>query len=561
MKRLYAIFFSLISYSSVVAQMGVLDASFVTGTGANNIVYTSNLQTNGKIIIGGIFNNYNGTTGQNRIARLNTDGSLDATFTIGTGANQTIISSEIQPADGKILIGGNFTSYNGTNRSRIARLNTDGTIDLTFDPGAGVNSSVFDIEVQPDGKIILVGNFTTANFLNRNYIIRLNADGSIDNTFNIGIGTNAYIWSVARQPSDGKLIICGNFTTYNGVAANRVARINTDGTIDNTFNVGAGANDIAYRVVLQPDGKALVGGAFTTFDGVPAGRLVRLNTDGTQDASFNLGAGADDEVWAITVLPNNRIMIGGLFSNVDGLLRPKIAKLNSNGTVDLNFVPTTGASNIVRNILVQTDNNLVICGNFITYNGTTANRIARVINNYPLPVELISFKGNAMNAFNEILWSTSSEINSIGFDVERSADGLHFETIGFVESHANSQVVNQYHFIDQQLRLNTYQYRLKIKDIDGKYTYSDVITLSNSKTQGQLFVYPNPVIDVMHIQSDIELKKASFIIYDMTGHQVRSFSNIEGLQTSFSLESLAQGLYVGELRNGQTVQRYSFAKK
>ncbi|MBP6625114.1 MAG: delta-60 repeat domain-containing protein, partial [Chitinophagaceae bacterium] len=118
MKRLYAIFFSLISYTSVVAQMGVLDASFVTGTGANNIVYTSNLQTDGKVIIGGIFNNYNGTTGQNRIARLNTDGSLDATFTIGTGANQTIISSEIQPADGKILIGGNFTSYNGTARSR-----------------------------------------------------------------------------------------------------------------------------------------------------------------------------------------------------------------------------------------------------------------------------------------------------------------------------------------------------------------------------------------------------------------------------------------------------------
>ncbi len=561
MKRLYAIFFSIISYASVQAQMAVLDASFVTGTGANNIVYTSNLQTDGKVIIGGIFNNYNGTTGQNRIARLNTNGSLDASFTIGTGANQTIISSEIQPADGKILIGGNFTSYNGTSRARIARLNNDGTIDLTFDPGTGVNSSVFDIEVQPDGKIILVGNFTTANSLVRNYIIRLNADGSIDNTFNIGLGTNGYIWSVARQPIDGKLIICGNFTTYNGATANRVARINTDGTLDNSFNVGLGANNVALRVVLQPDGKALIGGTFTAFDGTAVGRLVRLNTDGTQDATFNIGAAADDEVYGITVLPNNKIMIGGLFSNVDGLSRPKIAKLNSNGTVDLNFVPATGASNIVRNILVQSDNNLVICGNFITYDGTTANRIARIINNFPLPVELSSLKGNAMNTYNEILWSTSSEINSLGFDVERSADGLHFETIGFVESHANSQVVNPYQFIDQQLRLNTYQYRLKIKDIDGKYTYSDVITLSNSKAQGQLYVYPNPVTDVMHIQSNVELKKASFVIYDMTGHQVRSFSNIEGLQTSFSLGSLAQGLYVGELRNGQSVQRYSFTKK
>ena len=117
------------------AQQRTLDLTFNPtdigiGNGANGIIRTTSIQSNGKIIIGGDFTSFIGTS-RNYIARLNTDGTLDSTFNPGTGTNGIIYSSSIQ-SDGKIIIGGDFTSFNGTERYHIARLNTDGTLDTNF---------------------------------------------------------------------------------------------------------------------------------------------------------------------------------------------------------------------------------------------------------------------------------------------------------------------------------------------------------------------------------------------------------------------------------------------
>jgi uncharacterized delta-60 repeat protein len=160
------------------------DRGFGFGDGANGATYTTAIQSDGKIVIGGNFTSYNGTA-SNYIARLNTDGSLDGGFNPGTGANNYILTTRVQ-SDGKIIIGGHFTTYNGTARNRIARLNTDGSLDAGFNPGTGADSYIGTTAIQSDGKIIIGGGFTSYNGTARNYIARLNTDGSLDAGFNPG---------------------------------------------------------------------------------------------------------------------------------------------------------------------------------------------------------------------------------------------------------------------------------------------------------------------------------------------------------------------------------------
>src|SRR6185369_14420460 len=118
---------------------------------------------------------------RNHIARLNSDGTLDSSFLVpGSGVNGDVGSLALQ-ADGKTVIGGVFTSVNGTTRNGIARLNSDGTLDTSFlAAGSGTNSSVLAIAVQSDGKIVIGGFFTSVNGTTRNGAARLNVDGTLD---------------------------------------------------------------------------------------------------------------------------------------------------------------------------------------------------------------------------------------------------------------------------------------------------------------------------------------------------------------------------------------------
>jgi uncharacterized delta-60 repeat protein len=157
------------------------------------------IQSDGKILVGGSFTTYKGLT-QNYIVRLNTDGSLDSTFDVGVGFDNQVRAITIQP-DGKILVGGNFTTYKGLTQTRIVRLNTDGSLDSTFDVGTGFNTLVLSLLTQSDGKILVGGNFSTYKGLTQNFIARLNIDGSLDSTFNIGTGFNSTVFEISSVSS------------------------------------------------------------------------------------------------------------------------------------------------------------------------------------------------------------------------------------------------------------------------------------------------------------------------------------------------------------------------
>ena len=357
------------------AQPGAIDLTFNPGTGANSSVLTTSIQSDGQLIIGGVFTSYNGTD-RSKIARLNVDGTLDETFNPGTGANNVIWTISIQ-SDGKIIIGGQFTSYNGTARSRIARLNVDGTLDETFNPGTGANSNVSTTSIQSDGKIIIGGVFTTYNETEINYIARLNVDGTLDGSFNPGIGADSPVLTTSIQ-SDGKIIIGGGFTSYNGTERRKIARLNVDGSLDTSFFPGTGANSNVRIIAIQSDGQLIIGGDFNFYNGTVRNRIARLNADGTLDPSFNPGTGADWIVLTYSFQSNGQIIIGGYFTSYNETERNYIARLNTDGTLDGTFNPGTGADQPVFTTSIQSDGKLIIGGDFTSYNGTERIRIARI---------------------------------------------------------------------------------------------------------------------------------------------------------------------------------------
>ncbi len=380
MKRNLLLFISLtfLGCNLSFSQAGLLDTSFDPGTGPSGSgLYSVAIQDDGKILIGGAFNVYDGT-GRLNIARLNDDGSIDLSFDPGSGANGALETVVLQ-SDGKVIIGGWFTTFNGTARNYIARLNADGSLDTSFDPGAGASSRIRTAFIQSDGKILIGGEFTTFDGVSRNRIARLNTDGSLDTSFDPGTGVDNIVYTISEH-SDGKIVIGGEFTTMNGTARNNVARLNADGSLDTSFDPGTGANNRIRSASFQGDGKIIIGGDFTSYDGTAKNRITRLNTDGSLDATFVVGSGASHPVYTTFVQGDGKILIGGQFTTYSGFttVRNRIARLNADGTLDTSFNPEFGPSHGVRDISIQSDGKIIIVGVFDTFNGTPRKYIARL---------------------------------------------------------------------------------------------------------------------------------------------------------------------------------------
>ena len=297
------------------------DTSFNNGGGGfNGTVKTIVNLPNNQILVGGNFSYYDGNYCP-YIIKLNEDGTINGDFfnNIGDGFNDSVLKIVVQP-DGKILVGGYFNWYNGTSfSSYITRLNSDGTLDNSFNTNVGsiCNSTVYSIVVQPDGKILVGGDFT-------NNFVRLNSNGTLDTTFNIGNGFNNTVRDIKLQ-SDGKILVCGYFDSYNlSYCGYGIARLNSNGEIDVSFkvNVGDGFNNHVLCIDIQEDNKILVGGyGFNNFNDIETSySIARLNSDGTFDKSFNNGArnyntGFNGVVYSIVAQSGGNILVGGDFTS------------------------------------------------------------------------------------------------------------------------------------------------------------------------------------------------------------------------------------------------------
>lgn len=353
------------SFAGVVRlnQNGSLDNSFTVPANTNNSVNALALQLDNKIIAAGSFTAYGGVA-QGRITRLNTDGSIDTSFNINNaGADNTIEDAAVAP-DGKIVIVGSFNSYNGIQRRQAARLNADGSLDTSFNfngPATGINFT--EVAVLPDGRVLVAGQRTVFFGNLPNSVYRLNVDGTVDASFSttVHLTMPRSVADLAVQP-DGKILAGGNFTIVNNFPRIFLFRMNADGSIDSGFNpnIGTGSgNRGVYVIAVQADGKILVGGDL-------APDLQRLNPDGSRDTTFSAPNAVSGEVYALAVQSDGKILVSGTFG---------IMRLNPNGTRDDTF----NASTIfVYETILQPDGKIVIVGSFIQVNNTARNRIARL---------------------------------------------------------------------------------------------------------------------------------------------------------------------------------------
>lgn len=292
-------------------------------------------------------------------------------------ANGVIRVIVVQP-DGKILIGGDFTTLapNGgatVTRNHIARLNSDGTLDTAFDPYA--SADVYAIAVQTDGKVIAGGNFLYIGGQPRHFLARLDGTTGLADSFDAG--PDDVVRAVAVQ-TDGKILAGGYFSLVGGVERFHIARF--DGTTGLLDSFDPGAENVVFSIVLQANGKILVGGRFINIGGEMRRGIARLDpTTGHADSfdpSVDAGGFPPDDVYAIAVQADGKILLGGSFINVSGLSRDGIARVDpTTGQAD-SFNPS--ANEIVYAIAVQADGRILAGGNFTSIGGEARNHIARL---------------------------------------------------------------------------------------------------------------------------------------------------------------------------------------
>jgi uncharacterized delta-60 repeat protein len=375
---LVALFLVRIITNSGSASPGAWDASYsptVTGGAVNAML----IQPDGKLVLGGAFSSVNNSSSRFHLARLMADGSLDTNFfNTGSGVSSTVWCLG-QQTDGRIVIGGDFTAVNGTARTRVARLNINGTLDGSFIPTNAINLSVLAIAPQSDNKVIIGGSFSGGTVPSWN--ARLNVDGTLDTAFSSF--PNGSVNAIAIQ-TDGKIVVGGAFTTLNGAARNRIGRLNADGSLDNGFQNGlTGASGTVRYLRVQADGKILLGGDFSTVNSTTRNFVARLNSDGSLDSGFNSSAGANSAVYSVIAQTDSTVVIGGSFSTYASGNSSRVARLYPDGTRDTAF-STSGINNIVQAMAIQTDGALLIGGSFTTVSNTSRSFLARLYGNlYP----------------------------------------------------------------------------------------------------------------------------------------------------------------------------------
>ena len=349
---------------------GTFDFSF-TGNGlrqSNNIA----LLPDGKFVVG---NAYLTQPGQGvRLIRYTADGFAEATL---GEFNDTIEDVKVQ-ADGKIVVGGFFVLVNGSDKSKVARFNADGSLDASFDTGAGFfRNGVHDLEIAPDGKIVIGGGFDFFNDASRRYVARLMPNGALDASFNTSFGNPPFIIGgindVLPLP-DGKVFVGGAFSFNTTSFYNNIARLNANGTIDlnfNNANINYGGK--GYSILPQTDGKILIGGNLQASNYILGDGYTRYNADGTPDANFtrNPDGGIDYDI---------ALQSDGKILYIDGGATVLLYRLNPNGTRDTAFpqifVPFSASiqkRTVIQVIAVQPDNKILVGGYLITGSATSPN--------------------------------------------------------------------------------------------------------------------------------------------------------------------------------------------
>jgi uncharacterized delta-60 repeat protein len=349
-----------------------------------------------------------GGQSRNHLGRLNADGGLDTNFTVGVSSPSfSAVKSLVVQTNGRVLVGGYFTTLGTQTRTNLGRLLADGTVDAAFNPGA--NNWVECFALQTDGRILVGGTFTALGGFPRSRLARLNDDGTLDASFDPA--PNDKVSCVVVQ-ADGQILVGGFFNTLCGVPRAFLGRVRADGTLDSSFDPQpVGPVDM---IALEADGKILVAGGFT--------HIARLNSDGSLDAGFDLAANGD--VRSLVLQADGRLILGGGFTSLAGQTRPRLARLNSDDTLDPNFNP--GANAAVSALAIQADGKVLAGGLFTTLAGQSRNYLGRLTCSDPV-LQTIN-----LNATGTVLswWRSGAAPELEDATFEMSTNGMAYTWLG-----------------------------------------------------------------------------------------------------------------------------------
>lgn len=372
------------------------------------------IQPDGKILIGGSFTQIGGQNRTN-IARLFPDGTVETNFhPVVLGIGSATINCIALQTNGQILVGGNFTTLSGQSRHNIARLNADGSVDMTFNPGTDVGP-VRGLAVLPNGTILMSGNFSLVggSFI-RQSIARLNTDGTVDTNFNARVsGSVLYVVPQA----DGKILAGGSFTKIGGQNCTNFARLNSDGTLDLSFNPAVAGT--VYPHAVQPDGKIIV-----DVGASGATHVMRLNSDGSVDPTFTVPPYCNS-VGSAGLQADGKILVTGGFTTFWGQPRNYLTRLNPDGTLDTNF--TAGADALVLALAIQPDGKILIGGLFSGLAGANRFSVGRLNNTNAVLPQNLKFENSTLTwtrgASGPEIWRASFEYSPDGVSWVPLGDG------------------------------------------------------------------------------------------------------------------------------------------
>jgi uncharacterized delta-60 repeat protein len=273
--------------------------------------------------------------------------------------NGGVTAIAVDSTTGDLYIGGTFTTYSGVSVGRLAKITSDGTLDTTFNTniGAGLNQAPYVIRIDSSGKIYVGGVFTTYSGVANNYIIKLNSNGTKDTSFDNTTGFNALVYDI-QFDSVGKLYVGGNFTQYKGVTNNYIIKLNTNGTKDTSFDNSTGFNNTTFTIAVDPSDSIYVGGNFTTYKAGGSQYLIKITSGGTRDTTF-VSTNPNAAVNKVLYKPStNSIIVGGSFTVLNAVSNLYLTELSSLGSTII-----ASRSNVVINSMVaDSSNNLYTYG-------------------------------------------------------------------------------------------------------------------------------------------------------------------------------------------------------
>jgi len=385
---------------------------------ANPHVYGLALQPDNKIIVTGWYNPAGGRL--NTLSRLNPEGSRDTNFNPNVVAGGVVgggVWSVILQQD-SLLIGGDFGAVAGQSVRSLARLFNDGRVDTNLPPVAG---RVHCMALQQNGGIVLGGGFTLAGSNSHTNLARLNPDGSVDENFPSVPFFGSGVRAVAVHP-EGKILLGGEFRSVGDQPRTNLARLLANGTVDETFNISA--NDSPRCFAFQTDGRILVGGGFTDLGGHAVGKIGRINIDGTLDTTFSPGPSPSfGVVYSMVLQTDGKILVGGIFNDFGGQPRTNLARLHPDGSLDESF--NIAAPGVVDGLALQPDGKLLVSGDFSSIGGQPRASIARLALNEP------TFQNLALGNNGTLTWTRTGvapEVEDVTFEL--STDEINYTSLG-----------------------------------------------------------------------------------------------------------------------------------